>query len=382
MEIFQPSVVQVDPSSFNPEAYYHIHQLSLTTDLSSITQTVQAVGQHVYYIYGEPGSGCTTLVQGIYQHVCSQSDTLITESNVLYVLLNQLCSQKSFYDFVAKLAKQRNGTVLFKQSSEKIDQRKQIVGEFLYENFKFICVDNAESCGSFIDDFLVDILKTCKRPCFVVFHQSREGAFDSGDFVSMISVNGLKPLDAKSLACKELHPLTLPEDQLSMMCDLVHNNPAAIQVVCGIITGLSDNDHIMSVLQNISTSHSSKNPSYAMDIIVELIKEVSQLQTNVDKLLHSLSCLRQPLPMLEISSAFKELIKVKLLFVSHEDSIHFISVNPALKKFMMSKKNFIKSAGASFDCLKHWLSLVSNRELCKLIKEAEENAWPFVPEPW
>jgi len=384
MQLFQPSVVQVDPSSFNPEAYHHIHQLSLTTDLSSIIQTVQAVGQHVYYIYGEPGSGCTTLVQGIYQHVCSLPDSIINcESDVLYLSLNQLCTKELFEDFIVQLVKLRNGTVLLKQSSKKIDERKQIIGEFFHENFKVIFIDNGETCCDFIDEFLVDVLKASKIPCFVVFNKTKEYSIDSNEAVSSISVHGLKPSDAKSLACKELQPLTLPEDQLSKMCDLVHNNPAAIQVVCGILTGFNETDHIISVLQNMSTSSSSNHPSYAMDIIVELIKKVSLLQTNVD-ILHWLSCLCRPLPILEIPPVLEELIKMKLLSVSQEGDVNWVSCSSIalLKKYLEKRKMPVSDdSNGSISVLALWFSLVSDT-LQSLVDEAENNAWPFVPEKW
>ena len=110
-------------------------------------------------------------------------------------------------------------------------------------------------------------------------------------------------------------------------------------------------------------------------------------------ILLQLSQLRQPLPVTDFTQSLSKLEHLSLLDIkqgvqTNDKIAYFVTMQNCIQRhfqdeFRKDKGNkvFCCKENEQFDVLQTWLSLLS-KELQVLVIDAEENAWPFVPEKW
>ncbi|XP_031574980.1 alpha-protein kinase 1-like isoform X2 [Actinia tenebrosa] len=373
--LFRRALTQISPQNFSPDSKTKCLQLRLSTEFPSILEEIKQKHTLIFQLYGEPGSGCSTLVQGLCQHLCEIEH--IAEKEILYLSLNQYCNEKSLWEFMSDLAKERNykeQATFFSATSEKKDEKiKRFLGFF---NFKVVCFDNADCNDGLVESFL-EHLVCSKIKTFIIGTQTRQ--IQTNEQVSTIEVRGLNLSTAQELF-KKLCPSCAYEDgQISSLCGILKYNPIAINFFCALV-----NSHKLDATQLQLSKGERQVDMFALDWILDYIKQ--SLGPSYISILYQLCHLRRPLPMTEVTPEISKLMELNLLTVKKEGSVNFIAIDLCLQKHLSHRKDNKTAKDtvnetADFSVLECWLSLVSNK-LQRLVQDAEENAWPFVPEKW
>ncbi|XP_031558814.1 uncharacterized protein LOC116295195 [Actinia tenebrosa] len=373
--LFKRALTQISPQNFVPDSKTKCLQLSLSNEFSSILEEIKQKHTLIFQLFGEPGSGCSTLVQGLCQHLCEIEH--IAEKEILYLSLNGCCNEKSLWEFMSDLAKERNHkeqATFFSATSEKKDEKiKRFLGFF---NFKVVCFDNADCNDGLVESFL-EHLVCSKIKTFIIGTQTRQ--IQTNAQVSTIEVRGLNLSTAQELF-KKLCPSCAYEDgQISSLCGILKYNPIAINFFCALV-----NSHKLDATQLQLSKGERRVDMFALDWILDYIKQ--SLEPSYISILYQLCHLRRPLPMTEVTPEISKLMELNLLTVKKEGSVNVIAIDSCLQKYLSCKRdmNTDKDAvqqTADFSVLKCWLSLVCFK-LQNLVQDAEGNAWPFVEEKW
>jgi hypothetical protein len=383
--LFRRAITRISPKNFSTDAEAQSHQLQLSVDFSSILKEIKQGDSSIFHVYGEPGSGCSTLVQGLCQSLCGIDH--IKEDQVFYLSLNKDCNEKSLWDVMSEVAKERNDKERATFFSKTSVQKDQKIKTFLKYDFKVICFDNAD-CNENLIESLLDHFVDCRIKTFIIDVQNKR--YTTIECVTSVEVRGLNISTAQGLLETLCHPSNVyfTELQISNLCDNLNCNPVAIKIFCAFVNSQEMDNVSKTVMDAVNTACSIKYQQskdtkqldkFALDWILDYIGK--SLESSSISVLYKCCSLRRPLPLIEISSEINELINLHLLTVKEEGGVSFISIDPCLQKHLSCRKYISSVKDTDFSVLDCWLSLVTIK-LQSLIQDAEDNAWPFVPEKW
>ncbi|XP_048575971.1 uncharacterized protein LOC5511752 isoform X3 [Nematostella vectensis] len=382
-------LISIDVKDFEQDSLSKIKGLDVDVEsFSTIIEWYDAdQGNRDLTIYGEPGSGCSTLAEGLCQLLVKNK--IVDTEEVLYLVVQEGCDETSLWKMMSRKARERNqkdtaSYVLQEHLSKKMKVER--VREFVEKNYKVICVDDADLDGNITADLVSRISpESCLK---IIIHNSKKGSDLHNELRSVfpIQLKGMKEAIAIGILKDNLGSADIDEKIVSQLCCLLNRNPSALKLfgncVNAYFRGFDSIVNELTLTEVGITNDNFISNSAVSKSLRFLFKHASDKK--VIEVLHQLRKIHRPLPLLSLDARLSQLQKLTILRQEESNGISFVSMPKCFQKCLSEQQNGNHSTGEkeeSFSVLNCWYSLLSDR-LKQLVRDAEENAWPFVPEKW
>ena len=358
------------------------------------------------FVCGEPGCGRTTLLLDICDALLGSG---LKDSEILGMRVRAGCTGQSLWNFLSEISKNKQDkdtASLLSQSTAKLGKKYKAAQTFISSNFKLVCVDDVLSDGGIVWCHLSQLLykiNTCGTTCAVVACTKKDAPFleatltDVEHTIHSVELKGISVDSFKKSLGRELPNWDSSDEQQMRICSMFSGNPTALKVILNTVNEFK----LPPQSLDCSFLSCSEHPTEPIDCSVLRALQFSfQHLTACEKQVFGQLCqLRESLPMVNVSKEVEKLARLGLVnkeAVSFSnggsDAIYSVSVASCLQLGSLQLSNCISldisadhmpcgEVQVQFSAYDAWHALLSEK-LRQLISDAEENAWPFVPEKW
>lgn len=385
------------PPDFDPNARINGTQLSNNEDYGVAVSLIEKCdkGQSCcVQIIGDPGNGRTTLAQAICTSLIDNNYCSVQQ--LLFTKVQPGSNENSMWNFFGELAKdkqEKETASVLSLTSTKILKKLEALVQLLQIHFKVVCLDDVD-CDSF---FLFKLLSSAllRASCKVIITSSEDvknHGFSAWEMFHSVHFNGFT--DTQQIHQSITLSSLLHHSLLSRAIQILSGNPVAIKVFDSFVNTFSLSvEQVEEQINNLESNLQLNNqqPHNTVQLVLMLIS--NWLDQSDFIILLQLSQLRQPLPVTDFTQSLSKLEHLSLLDIkqgvqTNDKIAYFVTMQNCIQRhfqdeFRKDKGNkvFCCKENEQFDVLQTWLSLLS-KELQVLVIDAEENAWPFVPEKW
>lgn len=342
----------------------------ISDEIKALT-LLNGIDKKILILKGGYGCGKTSLLKRIYEKVGTDVKKFPPNS-LWFAEMNGYSSVESTFEFLAEKAELhgvRESSQLLRTTTVDFKARKNAAVKVLYHCTVFF-IDNLDASGNFDFGFLDEI--ACKDVIFLI--TSTENLAERINATKVFEIpKGTfhKPL---ATAC----PKVTSSDQASLVCNFSKNlGPFFSSVLMQAIrVGTLSIDEALE-----AASNSKRQYELVEDFFLEILRKLPEESRNV---LLSVVFMRTDLPIKD-EKLFAPLLQLKLLKKSEVEENKWTVKVPncvwmVLRKLEKANKlmNDNKKAPSALEL---WTMLLPPI-LQDLVKQAEQHAWPFIPEAW
>lgn len=333
--------------------------------------------EKIFVLQGSYGCGKTTILRDIVDEIVKTNVFLPNE--IWCTSLDQYSTLESIFYFLAGKADHhgmREQHQILLKATEGLDERKQAANKVLF-HCKFLLIENIDSSKEFDHNFLkyivnkeIMILCTCTSPVDLENVEFLE--FNIQKCISHAPKNAPFP----ALDC-------LDEQQIQEVMPLLEKlgpfyTSVLVQAVsAGLITFQS-----ISLYAKMPATFSSS----ASKVIEAVFAQIFNKLRTQDKIqLIDLASTRIPLPI-KAKESYEGLLKLGLVKMLSTDGKLSVKLPHNVIMIMRGLDEIIKEYApmkkeSEISAVTMWKDLLPQK-LQELLKQAENHAWPFVPEAW
>ena len=394
MEMFNTSL---KPILLQSSKYKEVSDFELSVPMESIIAKLKGNEPSPILVHGEPGCGLTTLLSWICDTLVD--DTLLEKSDMLSFRVSSGCSEESLWSFLSEIAGtklDKDTASLLLQSSTKLCQRKfEAAQKFIASHFKLICVDDALADGGVVWSYLLQLFCDIKMPLIAVSSQIKAPVLQTTQAeqsIMSVELKGVGKESYKKLLQEQLPDWNFDDNKLSRIHSVLNGNPSTLKIFLNVVKEFNLPQDRVDFLVSSVNCHDQQEKHSVFNVIESLFQP-SWLTVQEKKVFRELCLLRELLPIIHVPEEVEKLVRLGLVRKeviakdstgTNNGSLHALSVSScSLQRSFIADYNGQSpdQMPKNFSVLNLWLALLSE-ELRRLIMEAQENSWPFVPEKW
>ena len=376
---------------------YQISDFELSNSVESIIDHFNGKDKACVVVYGEAGSGRTTLLSKVCDTLLERN---LKQSEICGLRVRAGCSVQSLWNFLSGISKDRQDkdtASLLLQSSAKLSKKYLAAQAFISSNFKLVCIDDVYSDGGSVWSHLSQLLPQIKAHVIVVSTKKEAPLIQSTvteHTVLSVELKGIGMDSFKQSLSNKLSDWMLSDDELLRICTMLNGNPTSLKILINAVSEFklppeSFDCGLLSYSEPLNKEESSS--------VLMVLQFVFQHLTVWEKqVLGQLCQLREPLPLRTVSEEIGKLVRLGLVdkeaiseVTRTNKGIYSISVPcciqlSSLQLIDTSDNNGLMirpEAHLHFSVFDLWYGLLSEK-LHQLVNDAQGNAWPFVPEKW
>ena len=137
---------------------YQNSDFELSNSVESIIDLFDGKDPACVVVYGEPGSGRTTLLSNVCHTLLERN---LKQSEICGLRVRAGCSVQSLWNFLSGISKDiqdKDTASLLLQSSAKLSRKYKAAKAFISSNFKLVCIDDVYSDGGLVWSHLSQFL--------------------------------------------------------------------------------------------------------------------------------------------------------------------------------------------------------------------------------
>lgn len=393
MEMFYTSV---KPIVFHGNNTKHRNSdFELSISLESINDHLKGNDPTCVVIYGEPGCGRTTFLSMVCDGLLQNS---LKHSEICGLKVRAGCSAQSLWNFFSGISKDRHDkdtASLLLQSSAKLSRKYQAAQAFISSNFKLVCIDDAYAdCGmvwshlsQLLPEIKVHVIAVCTRKELVpLLHTTQLTELN----VLSVELKGICVDSFKQSLSQKLPDWDLSGEELLRICTILNGNPTSLKILANAV-----NEFKFSP-QMFDSEYLDEEEASRCSVRMVLQFLFPHLTAWEKQVLGQLCHLREVLPLRTVSEEIEKLVRLGLVdkeviseVTGTSDQVtHSVSVPCCIQLSSLQLTHNCDNNGLNSEVQLHyfsvfdlWYGLLSEK-LCQLVNDAQENAWPFVPEKW
>ena len=348
-------------------------------------------------VYGEPGSGRTTLLSKVCDTLLERN---LKQSEICGLRVRVGCSAQSLWNFLSGISKDKQDkdtASLLLQSSAKLSKKYKAAQAFISYNFKLVCIDDVYSDGGLVWSHLSQLLPKTKAQCHVIVVSTRKEApliqsTVTEQTVLSVELKGIGMDSFKQSLSSKLPDWMLSDGELFKICTMLNGNPTSLKILTNAVNEFKLPPESFDCALLSCTEPLNKEESSSVLMVLQFVFQ--HLRVWDKQVLGQLCQLREPLPLRTVSEEIGKLVRLGLVDKEaiSEDTrtnkgIYSISVPCCIQLSSLQLIDTSDNNGLSpeaqlpFSVFDLWYGLLSEK-LQQLVNDAQGNAWPFVPEKW
>lgn len=375
---------------------YQNSDFELSNSLESIIDRLDGKDPACFVVYGEPGSGRTTLLSKVCDTLLERN--LIRQSDICGLRVRAGCSVQSLWNFLSGISKDRQDkdtASLLLQSSAKLSKKHKAAQDFISSNFKLVCVDDVYSDGGLVWSHLSQLLPKIKAHVIVVSARKEAPLIQSTvteQAVLSVELKGIGMDSFKLSLSNKLSDWILSDNELWRICTMLNGNPTSLKILTNAVNEFKlPPESFDCALLSYSEPLCEEEASSVLMVLQFVFQHLTVWEKQV---LGQLCQLREPLPLRTVSEEIGKLARLglvdketisddtKTIKGSYSVSVACCIQLSSLQLINTSDNDSLSpEAQLHFSVFDLWYGLLSEK-LHQLIKDAQGNAWPFVPEKW
>ena len=374
---------------------YQNSDFELSNSLEAIIDHLEGKDPTCVAVYGEPGSGRTTLLSKVCDTLLERN---LKQSEICGLRVRAGCSAQSLWNFLSGISKDRQDkdtASLLLQSSTKLSKKYKAAEAFISSNFKLVCIDDVYSDGGLVSSHLSQLLPKIKAHVIVVSTKKEAPLIQSTlteQTLLSVELKGIGVDSFKQSLGNKLPGWKLSDDELLRICNMLNGNPTSLKILTNAVNEFKlPRESFDCALLSYSGPLNEEESSSVLIVLQFVFQHLTVWEKQV---LGQLCQLREPLPLRTVSEEIGKLVRLGLVDkeaisknTRTKKGIYSISVACCIQLSSLQLIDTSDNTGLSPEAQLHfsvfdlWYDLLSEK-LHQLVNDAQGNAWPFVPEKW